>query len=159
MLTRLLLLAIFAAQTGASGGINTAFDGYAFGMSVADAERVAPVRKSFECGRLMTSRCIVYERRLGALDANVTVQFSLEDRRLDRIELAPRTQSDSSAACEAQWQSLVDFLQVTYGSPQLREGNTVRWHSATLEIAATVLIAEGEICSIQAALTPAVAAQ
>jgi len=146
---------VAALAAGAPKPPPAVFDGYAFGMTVAQAEAVAPNRKSFECGRLMTSRCIVYERRIGALPARVTVQFSLEETRVDRVEIAPRA-ADSS--CDAVWNGLLGFLAATYGEPKSREGNTMRWRTAGVAATATVLKSEDEPCDIVAALTMAGAA-
>ncbi len=142
------------APSGAPGG--SAFDGYTFGMTVAQAESVPPKRKAFECGRLMTSRCIVYQRRLGTLDGTVTIQFSLDDRRIDRIEISPRAVGDrGGTTCDAAWTGLVAFLNAAYGVPQSREGNTVRWRTDAAAVTATVLQEQDEFCDVAAALTSA----
>lgn len=150
------MLAPFAAlATLAAGPVDkmATFDGYALGMTVAQAEGVSPNRKAFDCGRLMTSRCIVYERRLGTLVGVVTIEFSLDDRRIDRIEIAPRGVGQGGASCETAWHGLVDFLSETFGTPQSREGNTVRWRMDAVAVTATVLQQQGEFCDVAAALT------
>jgi hypothetical protein len=142
------------APSGTAGG--SAFDGYTFGMTVAQAESVPPKRKAFECGRLMTSRCIVYQRRMGTLDGTVTIEFSLDDRRIDRIEISPRAVGDrGGTSCDGAWTGLVAFLSDTYGAPQSREGNTVHWRSDATAVTATVLQEEDEFCDVAAALTSA----
>jgi hypothetical protein len=142
------------ASSGAAGA--STFDGYAFGMTIAQAEGVAPKRKTFECGRLMTSRCIVYRRRLGTLDGTVTIQFSLDEHRIDRIEMSPIAMSGRGGkSCDAAWSGLVAFLKDVYGPPQSQEGNTVYWRADNTAVTATVLQEEGEFCDVAAALTSA----
>lgn len=150
-------IAALAAPAPEAAG-RSALDGYSFGMTVAQAQSVPPNRKAFECGRLMTSRCIVYERRLGTIAGTVTIQFSLDDRRIDRIEITPRDAGKrGGTSCEAAWTGLVSFLSETYGAPQAREGNTVHWRADAVAVTATVLQEEDEFCDVTAALTSAVA--
>ena len=142
------------APSGAAG--DSAFDGYSFGMTIAQAEGVPPTRKAFECGRLMTSRCIVYQRRLGTLDGTVTIQFSLDDRRINRIEISPRAVGNrGGTSCDAAWSGLVAFLKDLYGPPQSQEGNTVHWRTDNAAVTATVLQEADEFCDVAAALTSA----
>lgn len=152
MVSAFLLLAI-AASVQEPG---PAFDGYELGMSVAEAEAVTPGRRTFECGKLMTSRCIIYDRRFGEIKARVTVQFALEDRRINQIEIVP-TESGryGGTSCEAAWSGLVSALITTYGKPLSREGNTVRWRTADMTLTATVLQEEDEFCDVAASLTGA----
>jgi len=154
MLHALIIFATAAASSGAE--TPPAFDGYVLGMSVSEAEAVAPGRKSLECAKLMTSRCIVYERRLGQIAAIVTIHFALDDRRVDQIEITPKDSGPyGGASCEAAWSGLNTSLTATYGEPQSREGNTVRWRSGTMALTATVLQEEDEYCDVAASLTAA----
>src|SRR5690242_5845899 len=82
-------LALLALAVAAQKAPSPAFDGYALGMTVAEAEAITPGRHTFECAKLMTSRCIVYERQLGSIAAKVTVQFALDDHRVNQIEIVP----------------------------------------------------------------------
>jgi hypothetical protein len=148
-------LAFLALATGAQE-LRPAFDGYALGMTVTEAEAVAPGRHTFECRKLMTSRCIIYDRRLGEITARITVQFALEDRRINQIEIVPKEAGrDGGASCEAAWSGLVSALTSTYGEPQSREGNTVRWRTPVMTLTATVLQEEDEFCDVAASLTGA----
>lgn len=149
-----LLIAALAATTDAASHPEPTFDGYALGMTVAQAEAVSPNRRSFECGKLMTSRCIVYERRMDQVAATVTVQFALDDRRLNQIEIVPKDSGRyGGKSCEAGWSGIVSGLTSIYGEPQSREGNTVRWHVAAVTVTATVLQEEDEFCDVAAAFT------
>ena len=154
MIPSLLFMAIAVAD--AAPNPQPSFDGYALGMTIAEAEAVPPSRKTFDCGRLMTSRCIVYERRLGQIAATVTVQFALDDRRINQIEIVPKDKGErGGSACEAAWTGLVAALSDTYGEPQTREGNTVRWRTGAMTLTATVLQEEDEFCDVAASLTSA----
>lgn len=149
-------LAVIAAAAAAGPPPPPSFDGYALGMTVEDAEAVIPRRRSFECGKLMTSRCIVYGLRLGSVAVTVTVQFAFDTRRIDRIEIAPQRNGQSGgSSCAASWHGLVDGLTGIYGQPQLREGNTVRWEHDSTRLTATVLQEEDEFCDVTASLTAA----
>jgi hypothetical protein len=149
----ILLIAALAITADATPQPEPAFDGYALGMTVAQAEAVSPKRKSFECGKLMTSRCIVYERRLGQVAATVTVQFALDDRRINQIEIVPQDSGrHGGASCETAWSGLIAALSRTYGEPQSRVGNTVRWRLADATLTATVLQEEGTFCDVSASL-------
>jgi hypothetical protein len=149
-----LLIATLATTADATPQLEPTFDGYALGMTVAQAEAVSPNRKSFECGKLMTSRCIVYARRLGQVAATVTVQFALDDRRINQIEIVPQDSGRyGGASCETAWSGLIAALSRTYGEPQSREGNTVRWRLADVTLTATVLQEENEFCDVAASLT------
>ncbi len=149
-------LLLIVAAASAESDATPAFDGYALGMTVAQAEGVSPNRKTFECGKLMTSRCIVYERRLGQIAATVTVQFALDDRRINQIEIVPKDSGHyGGASCETAWAGLVSALTVIYGEPQSREGNTVRWSTSAMTLTATVLQEEEEFCDVAASLTAA----
>jgi hypothetical protein len=128
------------------------FDGYAFGMTVIQAESVAPARKTFECGRLMTSRCIVYKRQLGTLSGTVAIEFSLDERRIERVEIVPRVDA-GKASCDAAWTGLVGFLTSTYGTPETNEGNTRNWRAGPLAVTATVVQGDDDFCDVAAALT------
>jgi len=154
MLQTFVVLAASAAVAAAE--TPPTFDGYALGMTIGEAEAISPARKSLECAKLMTSRCIVYERRIGSVTATVTVHFALDDRRIDQIEIAPKDSGAyGGASCQAAWSSLVSALTATYGEPQSREGNTARWHTAAMALTATVLQEEGEFCDVGASLTAA----
>jgi len=130
------------------------FDGYTFGMTVTQAESVAPSRKAFECGRLMTSRCIVYKRQLGTLSGTVAIEFSLDEGRVDRVEMVPRVGA-GKASCDAAWTGLVGFLTTTYGAPETNEGNTRNWRAGTLAVTATVVQGDDDFCDVAASLTSA----
>jgi hypothetical protein len=154
MVPALALLALAAAAQDPPPP--AAFDGYALGMTIAEAEAVAPGRHSFACAKLMTSRCIVYDRRLGALSAKVTVQFALDDRRINQIQILPTESGEhGGTSCERAWSGLVSALAATYGEPQAREGNTARWRTASMALTATVLQEEDEFCDVSASLTRA----
>jgi hypothetical protein len=147
-------LALLALASAVQPPPPAAFDGYVLGMTIAEAEAVGPGRRSFECAKLMTSRCIMYDRRLGLISAKVTVQFALDDRRIDRIEIVPTDAGEyGGTSCERAWSGLVSALTTTYGEPQSREGNTVRWRTASMALTATVLQEEDEFCDVAASLT------
>ena len=154
-----MLWALFlAAATSTAAEPAASFDGYALGMTVAEAEAVPPGRRGFECGKLMTSRCIVYDRRIGQTAATITVHFALDDRRINQVEIVPKDSGRSGGtSCEAAWSSLVSGLTVIYGPPQSREGNTVRWRTSKMALTATVLQQQDEdaFCDVAASLTSA----
>ncbi len=131
------------------------FDGYVFGMTVEQAESVLPHRRTFECGRLMTSRCIVYKRQLAGLVGTVTIQFSLDERRVDRMEIAPHFADQiASASCDTMWKGLVSFLTATYGAAERSEGNTLRWQLGRA-VAITAIVIQGDdgFCEVTAAFS------
>ena len=147
-------IAALAAAPASAPDFQT-FDGYAFGMTIAQAESVVPHRRTFECGRLMTSRCIVYKRQLAGFVGTVTIQFSLDGRRIDRIEIAPHFADQiASTSCDTMWKGVVSFLAATYGAAESSEGNTLRWQPGrAVAVTATVIQGDDGFCEVTAAFT------
>ena len=91
----------------------------------------------------------------GPFVGTVTIQFSLDERRIDRMEIAPHFADQiASASCDAMWKGLVSFLTGTYGAAESNEGNTLHWlPGRAVAVTATVIHGDDGFCEVSAAFT------